>query len=268
MKKIMDELERIVIKASELFINCDSITIETKDTKDNFVTNVDLAIQKYLNQQLSLLIPGSSIYGEENDEVKFNDYTWIVDPIDGTNNFMRTIPHYAISIALMVEGDIILGLVYNPMTKELFKAIKGEGSFLNNDKIEVSNSTFEESLFCTSLSVYNKKLMQKCLNIMTETYLQCVDIRRFGSCALELCYLASGRVDLYFEAQVYPWDYGAASLILLEAGGVIGTTFDQRLEHNKAVPLIAANNKKNYEKLKIIVDKNFGGSINEREKNI
>ena len=128
-----------------------------------------------------------------------------------------------ISVALIKDGRPVLGVVYNPYRDEMFYAEAGKGAFLNNDPIRVSDRSFDRSLFCTALSLYNKDYAKPCLNIMEEVYAQCEDIRRIGSAALELVYLACGRVDLFFEMRIFPWDFAAAQIIVREAGGYVGT---------------------------------------------
>ena len=256
MKLLLQQVKEIVIQAADL-LEMNTMEVHHKGTKENYVTSVDINIQKFLNQKLVALIPHSVVYGEENDALSISDYTWIVDPIDGTANLTRDIPNFAISVALMIHRELVLGIVYSPKTHELFEGLKGHGAFLNGKPIQASNQPFSESMFCTSMSIYKKELARLCIDIIEETYMLCSDIRRFGSCALELCYIAAGRVDLYFEIRVFPWDYAAAAIILQEAHGVFGTIRNFALTHDKPVPLIATNTKENFHQLKEIIDKHI-----------
>lgn len=247
----------IVRQAAAIMLR-DDFSVEQKDSVVNVVTTADKQVQQFLEKQLPDLVPGSAVFGEEDPaSARDAEYLWIVDPIDGTMNFTRHLGESAISVGLFCKGLPLLGVVYNPFRNEMFYAQKGEGAWLNGRRIGVSKAGFAEGLFCTAWSLYNKALAPQCKAIMEETYALCNDFRRFGSCALELCYLAAGRCDLYFEIRVFPWDWAAAGLILTEAGGVI-TGLDDRLPpYDRATPLIAANNRANYQQLRDIVTKHI-----------
>lgn len=247
-----------IVRQAAAFMLCDDFSVEQKDSVVNVVTTADKQVQKFLEKQLPSLVPGSGVFGEEDTVcAKDAESLWIVDPIDGTMNFTRHLGESAISVALFHKGYPLLGVVYNPFRKELFSAKKGEGAWLNGCRIGVSQASFAEGLFCTAWSLYNKALAPQCKAIMEETYAACNDFRRFGSCALELCYLAAGRCDLYFEIRVFPWDWAAGGLILTEAGGVITGLDDDLPPYDRATPLIAANNRSNYQRLQDIVTKHI-----------
>ncbi len=252
IKKIIS----IVKKASKIMLNdLDKMSIQIKGTETNIVTSSDIAVQQYLYENLLKLMPGSSFLGEENLNESNGEYCWIVDPIDGTTNYSRKIGFSAISVALSKNGEIVMGVVYNPTFDDLFYAKRGEGAFYNDKKIIVSDNTFAKALFCTALSPYKKEYAEVCRDIMFDAYQKCNDVRRMGSCALELCYIACGKVDMFFEIRICPWDYAAASLILQEAGGVIKTYPEKRLIFDKPISLIATNSEDNYDELEKIVDK-------------
>ena len=149
------------------------------------------------------------------------ELTWIIDPIDGTANYSRGIAQCAISVALKHAADIVLGVVYLPRTGELFTARRGCGAWLNGRRITVSARPFANAVMCTALPVYHKEHTGLCSAIIRDVFMQCNDIRRFGAAAPELCYLAMGRCELYFEYMLSPWDFAAASLIVTEAGGML-----------------------------------------------
>mgnify|MGYP001484390752 CR=1 FL=1 len=256
MKDILEDVKRIVLEASAL-IDFRRLEIIQKGPKENFATSIDLKIQEFLNEKLVGLIEGSVVFGEENAENSLSQYTWIVDPIDGTVNLIRDIPNYAISVGLLYQGEIILGVVLNPKSNELFYAQKNQGAFLNGKPIKTSNKEFKDGLLCTAMSLYKKEYAPVCFDIISEAYDECLDVRRFGSCALELCYLAMGRIDLYFEIRVFPWDYAGASIILTEAGGKYGSIDRVEITHDKPIPFIAANNECNLVKMKKIVNKHI-----------
>jgi len=178
---------------------------------------------------------------------------WIVDPIDGTANFIRDIGLSVISVGLVKDHEPVLGVVYNPYRDEMFYAEKGKGAFLNGERIRVSDRDLAHSIFCTAMSLYNKDFAKPCLNIIEKVYEKCDDIRRLGTAALELVYLACGRAELYFEIRVFPWDFTAAEVIIREAGGYVGTIEFDRTVFHRPIPLICANTQQNYEYLKRVV---------------
>ena len=253
---MINKVIKIVKQASKIMLKQD-FNVSVKDTVSNIVTSSDLQIQEFLYDKLTKMLPNSGFLGEEDVNLKNKEYTWIVDPIDGTTNFARGIDYSAISVALSKNNEIVLGVVYNPFRNDLFYATKNNGAYHNGKKISVSNSSFDAGLFCTAMSLYKKELAPICFDIISETYYKCNDIRRMGSCALELCYLAAGKCDLYFEIRVCPWDYAAASLILQEAGGILCTYPQKNLIFTEPVTLVGANNLQNYKQLEKIVKKHI-----------
>ena len=237
-----------------------SITEKAECT--NIVTSSDLMSQDFLISKLKELIPNCGFYCEENDLKDLSkEYVWIIDPIDGTTNYSRGINDCAISVGLIHNGISVLGVVSNIYINEVFSATINLGARLNGKPINVSNRPFSNGLLCTAMSVYKKEYAQVCSDIIFEAYLKCNDFRRFGSAALELCYLACGRCDLYFEIRVFPWDYAGAYLILKEAGGLLKGYDKKELKFDIATPLIGANSIENLNILNDIVVKhiNKGG---------
>ncbi|MBQ9103656.1 MAG: inositol monophosphatase [Clostridia bacterium] len=252
--KLVDEVKIIVKKASSLMR--ESFKISVKATDVNIVTTSDLNVQRFLVDNLAMLVPESGFLCEEEnlaDDLK--EWVWIIDPIDGTTNYARGIPDCCISVGLVKNGEPVLGVVFNPYQDELFSAVKGFGAFLNGNPINVSNKPFSQGIICTAMSLYNKSLAKACNDIIFETYMQANDFRRFGSCALELCYLAMGRCDLFFEMRVFPWDYCAGIVILTEAGGSICSLHKTVPSLKKPSLIIAANNSENLDRLSVIIDK-------------
>lgn len=243
----------IAREAGRLMLNRD-FEVQEKGSASNHVTSVDIAVQGYLKTQLMPLLSNCSFMGEESSE-RANEslYQWIVDPIDGTANFIRDLGCSAISIGLVKNGEAVLGVVYNPYRDEMFHAEKGKGAFLNGSPIRVSARDLKHSVFCTALSLYKKDFAKPCLNILEKVYAECEDFRRMGSAAVELVSLACGRVDLYFEMRVFPWDYAASEIIIREAGGYVGTIGYDHLVFNRPLPLFCANTQENYEFLRQIV---------------
>lgn len=252
------EIEHIVREASKI-IKENKFEVSYKTGVEDIVTSSDLAIQQYLKHHLAKLIPDSGFLCEE-DNIHDNngkEYVWIIDPIDGTMNYSRGVPEYCISAALMHKGDITMGVVYNPAKDQMFSAVKRNGAYLNGKPIHVSNRTYQEGILCTAMSLYKKKFAGTCSDIIYDAYIRCNDIRRIGSCALELCYIAMGFYELYFEYRVMPWDYAAAYLILKEAGGVLTGIGGEQLTHKLPALLIGANNIENHNILSDIVSKHI-----------
>ena len=230
--------------------------VTEKGGATDITTSSDLACQQYLMQELGALLPNSGFYCEEGDaRERDKEFVWIIDPIDGTMNYSRGIAECGVSVALRKKEEVILGVVQSIFSPDVYSAVLGGGAYLNGKPISVSSNGFESSLLCTAMSLYKKDYAKICGDIIYETYMQCNDVRRFGSCAIELCYLAAGKCDLYFEIRVFPWDYAAAYLILSEAGGIVRGLGDKKLELNRPTVVVAANNAENYERLSRIVNK-------------
>lgn len=261
----IDTVKEIVVKASAL-MSLDGVDIHQKDGYENIVTSADVAVQDYLCCELSKALPGSRFLCEEDDiqnmsalsaEDGQNEsvYTWIIDPIDGTANFSRNIDQCAICVGLKKDSEMIMGVVYLPRTNEMFWAEKGRGAYLNDKQIHVSDKPFGNAILSTALPVYHKEYADVCSQIILEAFKECNDIRRFGACAPEICYLAMGRTELYFEYLLSPWDFAAASLILTEAGGVVCDLSSKTPDYVHPSGLLAANSQVNLDFLASIVTK-------------
>ena len=251
------ELINIIREASKLMLN--DFEISQKDGFSNIVTSSDIAVQEFLCERLAQLLPGSGFICEEEDiNDATHEYTWIIDPIDGTANYSRGIGQCAICVGLRHNDHMEMSVVYLPRTNELFHAERGKGAFLNGKPIHVSDRPFQNGIMCTALAVYHKEYAKVCSDIICDTFLQCNDIRRFGAAAPELCYLAMGRCELYFEYLLSPWDYAAASLILTEAGGCLSDLHGQPLTCITPSGVLAANTKENLDRLTSIVSKHIG----------
>ena len=198
----------------------------SKKSPSDFVTNSDLKVEKIIIEELEKGRPNFSFISEENGIKKNKDSnnTWIIDPIDGTINFLHVIPHFAISIALKSNNEIISGLVFDPIKDEMFYAEKNNGAFLNNQRIRVSNKNkFDNCLFAIGGKITNEPNFTN---------------RRSGSAALDLAYVAAGRFDGYFQKNLNLWDIAAGVILVQEAGGIIK---DFNLEDIKNVNVIASN---------------------------
>ena len=241
--------------------------VSSKATARDIVTAADKATEKLIRESISSRFPDHRFYGEETGKSDDNGspYCWIVDPIDGTTNFARGMQQSGISVALRVGKDLVLGVVYNADLKDMFWATKGNGAYLNGKRISVSKKDFEHSLLCTAMSLYRKSYAKICSDILLDAYMQIADFRRFGVASLEICYLAAGRVDSFFELRLFPWDFAAAAVILREAGGVISTmTLEKDNVHlsdelvlDAPSPVIAANCCENLHKIGKIITKHM-----------
>lgn len=206
--------------ASELFHDNIISNIIDKGAVENYATDLDLKIEKRLREGLLQIIPGSHFIGEESDtREEMAEYTWIVDPIDGTANFVRGIKECCISVGLVKGGRSILGVIYAPWLGELYVASEGEGATLNGKPIYVSDRDFRHSMHYMSAASYNKEIAEKSLGFIGKLCPMIEDVRRFGSAALALANIAAGRVESYFVQGIYSWDICAGLCILTEAGG-------------------------------------------------
>ncbi len=255
-ENILQDIISIVRESSLILKQNYDVTI--KGGFANIVTSADVSIQNFLYEKLSKLVPGSGfICEEENVYDPGHEYEWIIDPIDGTTNFVRQLRESSICVALAHNGEVIMGVVYNPFKEMMFSAELGKGSFLNGEPIHVSDRVYENSLYFTALCLYRKQYAPLCMNVLKEVYQDVCDFRRFASCALEICYLAMGCGELLFEIRLLPWDFAAAALILREAGGCCCSLHGGKLQYETPTPFIGANSKENLEKLSAIVSKNI-----------
>lgn len=258
MQDILHKVQDAVIEASRLMLT-DTFSIEQKGDIANIVTSSDIAVQEFLCGRLSEIIPGSGFLCEENDVCDTSaSYTWIIDPIDGTCNYARGIDQCAISVGLRHEDELVMGVVYLPRTGEMFHAIRGCGAYRGDEPIHVSGRPFADSVMCTALAVYHKEHAQVCSDIIVDTFCRINDIRRFGAAAPELCYLAMGRCELYFEYLLSPWDYAGAAVILTEAGGCIRNLKGEPVDGITASGILAGNNESNLAQLQSIVARHLG----------
>ncbi|MBO4823320.1 MAG: inositol monophosphatase [Clostridia bacterium] len=249
-KNIIRKIKEAVIEVGNLVLNAnyDDLEIKNKAGNNNIATNYDILVQKKLKQSLLELIPSAIFTGEEGNTINYSDseYRFIVDPIDGTTNFSRNLKLSAISVALLKEETPIVGICYNPYTKELFEAEKGKGAFLNGKRIYVSDKKLKNGIVFCGCAPYYDNLRKRSLDIQRKFALVASDFRRFGSSVIELCNIACGRAELFFELKLMPWDYAAASLIIQEAGGCIKTIDGEDIQYSKPTSIIATNNTEDY----------------------
>lgn len=191
-------------------------------SKANYVTDIDLAVERFMVSRLRGLTPDFDLITEESPPEVTDDTrpTWILDPVDGTTNLMRGYRHSAVSLALAAGGQPILGLIYNPYSDELFTAAAGYGATLNGRPIRVSDrKRLADGLIGFGTTPYDRQLARRTFAQVEKIFLKSLEIRRSGSAALDLAYVACGRLDGFFEQILQPWDYAAGSIIVREAGG-------------------------------------------------
>ena len=237
----------IMIKASEKasknlirdFGELEKLQVSVKGPSD-FVSNADTKAEKIIIEELSKTKKNYSIISEE-DGSKINqdtDNVWIIDPIDGTTNFLHGVPHFAISIALKTNNEIVSGLIYDPIKDEMFYAEKNSGAFFNNRRIRVSSKKeINSCLFATGGKDDGKKID--------------LNIRKSGSAALDMAYVASGRYDGYFQKNLNLWDIAAGIIIVKEAGGQVN---DLNLKQNNNINIIASSSSINEKLLKNLIN--------------
>ncbi|MCR5881605.1 inositol monophosphatase [Rhizobacter sp. J219] len=206
-------------------LDLDILKVTTKSAND-FVTEVDQRAEESIIETLLTAYPGHGILAEESGRVhgaKHSEYVWIIDPLDGTTNFIHGLPFYAVSIALAYRDQIQQAVVYDPTRNDLFYASKGRGAFLNDKRLRVSKRTrLSDSLVGTGFPFRKGDNFQRYIKMFSEVMQSCAGVRRPGAAALDLCYVAAGYYDAFFETGLNPWDIAAASLIITEAGGLIG----------------------------------------------
>ncbi|MBY0422256.1 MAG: inositol monophosphatase [Parvularculaceae bacterium] len=205
------------------FGEVEALQVSKKGAAD-FVSAADLRAEQTLFEDLSKARPKYGFVMEEKGEIEGSDNSnrWIVDPLDGTTNFLHGVPHFAISIALERDRQPIAGVLYNPATDELYWAEKGEGAFLNDRRLRCSSRTdLEASLFATGLPFKGRPGLSQSLAETERVLEQTSGVRRFGSAALDLAYVAAGRFDAYWERGLSPWDVAAGIVLVREAGGVV-----------------------------------------------
>jgi len=226
-------------------MDLDLLKINTKAPND-FVTEVDQAAEAAIIETLLTAYPGHGILAEESGREhgsRHSDFVWIIDPLDGTTNFIHGFPVYCVSIALSFRGKIEQAVVYDPTRNDLFMASKGRGAFLNDKRLRVSKRTrLSDSLIGTGFPFRKGDNFQRYLKMFEAVMPHCAGLRRPGSAALDLCYVAAGNYDGFFETGLSPWDIAAGSLIITEAGGLIGNfTGESDFLHQREV--VAGNPK-------------------------
>lgn len=253
-------LEKIVRNAGKIILGVDGIDangdICAKSGDANYVTVFDIKVQNYLINEIKKVFPDAVFMAEEQDNdssVLQGEHCFIIDPIDGTTNFIRNYKQSSISVAMFSGGKAVLGIVYNPYFDELFSATEGNGAFLNGERIFVSEKTLSEAVIGFGSSPYYKEeLGKKTFDTVYDVFMHCADVRRTGSAAIDLANLAMGRIDGFFEMRLSPWDVAAGYLLVKEARGVITDLDGHDIDFTNPSPVVAGSFKVHGELLSYI----------------
>ena len=226
MQKLLQDVI-VLVKDTGDFIRQEAARFDTSKIeykgKNDLVSYVDKTAEEMLVKGLEQIMPGSGFIAEEGTKNRKSDiYNWIIDPLDGTTNFTHGIPVYAISIALMKRGQLVMGVVYELNRDECFHAVKGQGAYLNHMPIKVSEiKTLDRALLATGFPYYDFEQMKQYLSIINDLMHETHGLRRMGSAAVDLAYTACGRFEGFFEYNLNAWDVAAGALIVQEAGGMV-----------------------------------------------
>ncbi|ARU94929.1 inositol-1-monophosphatase [Tatumella citrea] len=201
----------------------DAVEASQKGSND-FVTNVDREAERLIIEVIRKSYPQHTIITEESGELEGEDkdVQWVIDPLDGTTNFIKRFPHFSVSIAVRIKGRTEVAVVYDPMRNELFSAARGQGAQLNGYRLRGSSARdLDGTILATGFPFKVKQHAAPFINVVAKLFTQCADFRRTGSAALDLAYVAAGRTDGYFEIGLKPWDFAAGELLVREAGGLV-----------------------------------------------
>lgn len=261
LEKITHEVCAVARQAGEFIktnlLKVSSTDIQTK-SQNSLVSYVDQEAERMIVSRLQELLPDAGFVTEEDtiDQSTSEAYEWIIDPLDGTTNFLHKIPVFAVSIALRHKGEMLSGVVYNVMVDECFYAWRDGGAFLNGDSISISsNLDFKQSLIATGFPYYDFDKLEQYLSTFKELMTQTRGVRRLGAAAVDLAYVACGRFDGFFEYSLHIWDIAAGVLIIQEAGGVV-SDFHGGQDHLTGSEIIATS-PQIYQPLKKIISKQF-----------
>lgn len=239
---MLQKIKAIARQAGRMMLMARDAAVHQKEGHFNFVTDTDAQIEAYLKASLLPLLPGSRFFGEEEENDPLTSApTFVVDPIDGTTNFIRNRSLSVVSIALLTDKIPVLGLIYNPYADEMFTAERGNGAFLNGRPIHVSSMPFESAIVSYGTSPYDTELASRTMRAAEKFLLQAGDLRRSGSAAADLADVACGRSDIMFELRLRPWDVAAGSLLVQEAGGIFCSLGHDAPYYDGAAGVLAAN---------------------------
>ena len=242
--ELLEKVVSIAKEAGKHVLNRDNTNIIEKDGVANFVTPTDIAISNYLSEELPKILKGSKIISEESKEnAPYNaGYVWVLDPIDGTNNFIYELGLSVISIGLFSDGVPTMGVVYNPYRDEVYTGIRGIGAWWNGKPIKVNqNATISQTMVMLETGSCHPRDENATFAPLKEVFRDCIDYRVSGCSAMDMCYVASGKVSVFFSELFSIWDYAAALTILSEAGGKATRWDGSPLDHTKPGTILVTN---------------------------
>jgi myo-inositol-1(or 4)-monophosphatase len=248
LDQLNEFLPTLLRKAGKIILSAhvktydDSIT--TKPGSANFVTVYDVSVQNFLMREIKARFPSATFIAEEKDNdsgVLESDCCFIIDPIDGTTNFIRGLHYSCVSIALAEDNTPLLGVVFNPYTGQCYSAEKGKGAWCNGVPLNVSDRTLDRALVSVGFTSYEREQTDRMFRLFRGLFDCCEDIRSFGSAALDLCAVSAGGLDVFAELLLKPWDYAAAACIITEAGGVISDLSGNPLPLDRGSGVLAAD---------------------------
>lgn len=242
LKIDFDEVVRLVERAKSILSDEALLAEASAKGRANFVTRCDTAVQDFLQRELRARWPQVQFLGEELAcAPDFSGSVWVLDPVDGTANLMHHFQHSAVSLALVEAGQPVFGVVYNPFLAETFTAQRGRGAYLNGAPLRVSTDVpAADSVIAVGTSPYDRQLADENFALFRRLFERCGDLRRTGSAALDLAYVAAGRVEGYLERNLKPWDFAAGALLVREAGGRVSDFAGQEPDFSQNCDLVAA----------------------------
>ena len=249
MSELLEQIVGVVKEAGVLLLDREKrVAVYAKEGVGNFVTDADFEIQKLLISRFTAILPEADFFGEEDtegsrQELKSHGYTFLIDPIDGTTNYMMGYHHSCISVGLAKDGKMVLAAVLNPYTDDLYTAEKGKGAYLNGVRLEILPREVKDGIAAFGIARYNETDAGLFFSLVRRLYETAVGIREGGSAALDLCRVATGANASYVEFRLSPYDFAAASLLIEEAGGVIVQTDGSPITLDKPCGVIAGSEK-------------------------
>ena len=229
----------------------EGLAVEEKSRHD-YVSEVDKLAEAEIVKELRRAYPGHAILGEESGRIGKSDKVWVVDPLDGTHNYLRGFPHFSVSIGFMDHGDLVHGVIYDPLRDELFTASKGDGAFVNDRRMRVAKrETLAGAIICTGFPPRQHEHLDAQFAISRALLREADDLRRTGSAALDLAYVAAGRLDGFWEKDLKPWDVAGGALLVVEAGGTI-TNYAGDPFRSRGRDVVASNGRIQREMLDVI----------------
>ena len=260
MHKAVDCLSQIVRNAGKIMLDVNGVDsdggISEKFGDANYVTVFDVKVQNYIINEIKSIYPDAVFMAEEKEndsKVLQSARCFVIDPIDGTTNFIRNYKQSSISVAMVSKGEVVIGIVYNPYLDELFYATVNKGAFLNGKKIHVSNRYLSEAIIGYGTSPYYKdELGRSTFDTAYNVFMKCADLRRTGSAAIDLANVAAGRIDGFFEMRLSPWDIAAGYLLIKEAGGVMTDSNGGKIDFSSTSSVVAGSEAVHNDLLKLI----------------